>query len=426
MLYKVIGGLVAVLVLAVGIWVGAYLWQAAQEGKGTSAQIGPAVQVGGGDAGGGTAARARQDTAQPPSANVPPDELVVPGELLVADPPRGFAGVAEQMGFSVIEVVRLRQLDMEVYRLAIPRGSTVVEARRQLASRFPGVAIDSHRVFETQGLDEYQNQTARPTAGWSAASLACGAGLRIGQIDSPVDLTHPALKGQRIEFRSFNREDRRPGPADHGTAVAAMLVGKPDWGGLLPGAELFAANMFEINETGSVIGSGMGLLKAVDWMIEKQVQVLNMSVAGGDNQVVRKAIDKAREKGLVVVAAAGNWGSETKPAYPAAYRDVIAVTALDRERQPYDKANHGPYIDFAAPGVRIYTAVPNGGRIMSGTSFAVPYVSVLLAMFIEAGAPKSPDTLRELLSRQVIDLGDPGKDDVFGWGIIKLQPKCGQ
>jgi subtilisin family serine protease len=168
----------------------------------------------------------------------------------------------------------------------------------------------------------------------------------------------------------------------------------------------------------------MGLLKAVDWMVEKQVQVVNLSVAGGDNQIVRRAFDTARDKGLIMVAAAGNWGSDARPAYPAAYRDVMAVTALDQQRNPYAKANRGSYIDFAAPGVQIYTAVPRGGRVMSGTSFATPYLAVLLAVQIEAGSPKSPGQLSEILSRQATDLGAPGRDDVFGWGLVNLWPRC--
>lgn len=415
---KIIFALLGILVLAIGVWVGAYYWQSLQQaGIDRGTVIGPSASVtsGEGHAGGG---------GQAGSAAVLPEERVEPGELLVADPPKGFADVAEGMGFSVIGVTTLGQLDMQVYRMAIPRGSSVAEARRTLSARFPGIAIDAHQIYEAQSVDEYRQETARPSAGWPLSSVGCGAGIRLGQIDSSVDLTHPALQDRRIEYHSFNRPDRRPGPADHGTAVAAMLVGLPEWGGLLPGAELIAANMFEYNEQGSVVGSGLGLLEAVDWMIEKQVQVVNLSVAGGDNKVVRKAFSKADAKGLILVAAAGNWGSATRPAYPAAYTDVIAVTAMDRHREPYKKANQGSYIDFVAPGVRIYTAVPQGGRIMSGTSFATPYLTVLIAMYLEAGAPRSPTTLRELLSKQTEDLGTPGKDDVYGWGFVKLRPKC--
>lgn len=422
---KVIVGLVVTLVLVLVTWFVVAILQSRRDAMDVATQVGPRGQI--------TAREAPpadgQDTQSPRSDgrlldNLPPDQLIEPNQLLVADPPRGFAAVVGQMGFSVVEVVRLEQLGMEILRLNIPGGSTVPAARQQLAARFPGLLIDSHQIYQSQAMSEYASQLARPIAGWPPSSDTCGAGIRMGQIDTAVDTSHPALQGQRIEFRSFHNASRRPGPADHGTAIASMLVGKAAWGGLLPGAELMAANMFEVNETGQVVGSGMGLLKAVDWMVEKQVQVVNLSVAGGDNQIVRRAFDTAREKGLVMVAAAGNWGSDAKPAYPAAYRDVVAVTALDRQRNPYEKANHGSYIDFAAPGVQIYTAVPRGGRVMSGTSFATPYLAVLLAVQIEAGAPKSASQLSDILSRQATDLGAPGRDDVFGWGLVNLWPRC--
>jgi len=414
---KLIISLLGVLAIATSAWLGVYLWRSFQASEKDQAETSADIEL---------PDRASSGSEIKPQAVVPefPDELVEPGELLVADPPKGFIDGAKRMGFEVLEVVQLRQLEMEIYRVGTPKGMKVSEARKKLASRFPGIAIDSHRRFEAQGLKENRKKTARPMAGWPKATESCGAGMRIGQIDSPVDTSHPALKGQRIEFRSFHKKTRKPGPADHGTAVAAMLIGKSNWGGLLPGAELIAANMFEVNEAGKVIGSGMGLLRAIDWMAQKKVQVVNMSVAGGDNKVVRKAFKAARKKGLVLVAAAGNWGSAKRPAYPAAYGDVIAVTALDKKREIYKKANSGAYIDFAAPGVRIYTAVPRGGRVQSGTSFATPFITVLLAMSIEAGAPSKPSDLRKMLAGRVLDLGNPGRDDVFGFGIVKLRPKC--
>lgn len=425
---KVIVGLVLALVLLVALWLGVALMPTAWRAADDRGHLGPRGQMtdlaASGDATGKPTGTAAGRSEPPIFASLPPDQQAEPDELLVADPPRDFAVVASQMGFSVVEVVRLEQLGMEVMRLAVPTGTAVPTARQQLTARFPGLLVDVHQIYQTQGARDHRPQMARPIAGWPTSSDACGTGIRIGQIDTPVDVSHPALDGRLVEFRSFHNENRRPGPADHGTAIAGMLVGRAEWGGLLPGAELKAANMFEVDETGNVVGSGLGLLKAVDWLAEKRVQVVNLSVAGGDNQIVRKAFDKALEQGLILVAAAGNWGANGKPAYPAAYRDVVAVTALDRQRQPYAKANHGSYIDFAAPGVGIYTPVPRGGRVMSGTSFATPYITVLLAAQIEAGAPKVASRLSEMLSRRATDLGDPGRDDVFGWGLVHLWPRC--
>lgn len=434
---KFIGVLVAILVVAVGVWLGILLLKASRESDTTAApvvraELSDRARTGNTTAPGATGSgEARENelnggsrSGGDPATENPPYDLTEPGELLVANPPSGFATAATQMGFTILEVVDLRQIEMEVYRIAPPRNVETTEAQRRLAARFPGIAVDTHRLYQAQALWEYHDQTARPLAGWPESTEACGVGVRIGQIDSSVDTEHPALRGQRVEFRSFHKKNRRPGPADHGTAIASILVGKPAWGGLLPGAELVAANIFEFNRAGKVIASGLGLLKAVDWMVEKRVQVVNLSIAGGDNRVVRQAFDKARAKGLVLVAAAGNWGSETRPAYPAAYRDVIAVTAFDSRHRIYKKANRGAYIDFAAPGVRIYTAVSRGGRVMSGTSFATPFLTVLLAVQIEAGVPRQPSTLRGILAKRVLDLGEPGKDKIFGWGEVKLHPKC--
>jgi len=92
-------------------------------------------------------------------------------------------------------------------------------------------------------------------------------------IDSPVDVNHSALKGQKVKFKSFHNAERKPGSANRGTAVTAMLVGKPakeGFGGILPEATLFAANMFEINDRGKTIGNAMGLLKSLDWLATKK------------------------------------------------------------------------------------------------------------------------------------------------------------
>ena len=367
-----------------------------------------------------------------PSIDIPttdvgfaPDRAYEGGEIIVANPPKNFSASVGALGFSILESVRLEALEFDIYRLRVPRTMSVPEARKVLRTKYPGVSIDANHLFEAQGVEDYPKNTPRALIGWRPATPGCGGGIRIGMIDASVDVKHPALKGQRIEFRSFHKAGRRPGPAEHGTAVAGILVGKPKWGGLLPGAELMAANMFEVNESGRVVGNGIALLKAINWLSQKRVQVINLSVAGADNKVVRKALQRSKKKGMVLVAAAGNWQKKgNKPAYPAAYNDVLAVTAFGSDRLIYSQANTGKYIDFAAPGVKVYTAVPGGGRIQSGTSFASPFISVLLALQLERGAAKKSSVLRDFLRGHALDLGRKGQDEVFGYGFVNLQPKC--
>ena len=361
-------------------------------------------------------------------AEFSPENLYEEGEVVVLDPPKAFRAKASQLGFSVVETVELEELSLLLYRLRIPPGSTVPQARRLLRGRFPGLTMDANHLFETQeaktSSQPHFKAHVRSLVGWNNYPDGCGKGIRLGMIDAGVDVKHSALTGQKVEFRSFHKKGRKPGPADHGTAVATIIVGKPEWGGLLPGAELKAANMFEVNESGRIVGNSVALLKAINWMAKTKVAVVNLSIAGTDNSVVRVAFNKARQKGLVMVAAAGNWGSGSKPAYPAAYEHVVAVTAFNDRKLIYTRANTGKYIDFAAPGVHIWTAVPGGGRFQSGTSFASPYIAVLMALEIAKGGGKSLNSLRGIMQRNIVDMGAPGKDQVFGWGFVHKAAKC--
>ncbi len=341
-------------------------------------------------------------------------------QLLVANPPPGFPAASAGLGYQVIEQSQMEGLGLTVAVVKIPRGKTVPQAVQELSRRFPGALVDANHTFETQARGTH----ARGAMGWRNAKASCGRGVRLGMIDSGVDGNHAALKGQNVRFRSFHSKGQKPGPRVHGTAVASMLVGKPRWGGLLPGAELFAASMFETKKNGKKAGTGRGLLKSLNWLAKSKVHAVNLSVAGTDNKVLRFAFDKAQKRGVVLVAAAGNWGRSDKPAYPAAYKHVVAVTAVNAKKLIYSHANSGKYIDFAAPGVRIFTAIPGGTKVMSGTSFASPYIAALLASEIAYKGRRKTSTLRSALQRKSVDLGKKGRDDVFGYGFVGIQPKC--
>ena len=358
--------------------------------------------------------------------NDDPANRFEPNELLVANAPEGFAADARRLGFRIIERVPLRALDMDLLRLSLPGRLTPEEALEVLRSNFPSLLTDVNTIFEP-GAANRPASLAREIAGWSPASASCGEGIRIGIIDGVVDVDHPALKGQRVEFQSFIKERSRPGAASHGTAIATMMVGVPadkGWGGLLPGAQLFAGNMFEARGRESV-GNTVAMLRALEWLIEKKVHVVNLSIAGGDNTLMRLAFKKARLAGIVAVAAAGNWGSADKPAFPAALEETVAVTAVNKDMLIYKHANRGGYVDFSAPGVRVWTAFSGGGKFQSGTSFATPFIATVIAVAVARGVPPDAKELRRLLRRKVFDLGAPGRDDVFGFGIVVGEPRCG-
>ena len=104
----------------------------------------------------------------------------------------------------------------------------------------------------------------------------------------------------------------------------------------------------------------ISLLKALEWMKANDVKLINMSFAGPRDELVKDEIEELSSKGITFVAAAGNEGPAAEPAYPAAYPQVIAVTAVTKDLHNYRYANRGDHIDVAAPGVDIWTAVPGG------------------------------------------------------------------
>ncbi len=375
--------------------------------------------------------RAASDSAPVPRPRPDAPPPYEPRDVLVANAPDSVRAQLASMGYRVVETLTLRHLDLRVYRVRLPADVDVPAGIAKLRARFPQLIVDAdHRYAPSRGGGGHglAASSARAVIGWTDLPDDCGVGVRLGMIDAGVDLGHAALRGASIDYRTFNRIGREPGPAEHGTAVAALLVGQPaagrGWGGLMPGAALYAANIFEVAEHGGAVATARGLLGAVDWLTGVGVHSLNLSIAGPDNEIVQRAVGRATRRGLVTVAAAGNWGSATRPAYPAAYPDVIAVTAVAADRRIYSHANRGDWIDFAAPGVRLWTAVPGGGRYQSGTSFASPYVAVRVAAAIAAGHGGDSEAFRRHLREGALDLGRPGRDDVFGWGLIIAPPRC--
>jgi subtilisin family serine protease len=129
-------------------------------------------------------------------------------------------------------------------------------------------------------------------------------------------------------------------------------------------------------------------------------------------------------QGHILVAAAGNGGPGAPPVYPAAYPGVIAVTALDGRLKPFRRANRGDYVQFAAPGVDLVVADTRGRQNrQSGTSLAAPFVTAFLAAEAEQGTDGSTTPL-DALRAKARDLGMPGRDPVFGWGLVQAPTIC--
>ena len=122
--------------------------------------------------------------------------------------------------------------------------------------------------------------------------------------------------------------------------------------------------------------------------------------------------------GAVIVAAVGNDGQE-KTRFPAAFEEVIAVTATDARDRLYTQANRGSFVGVAAPGVDSVTTGPgNSIQSLSGTSMAAAYVSGVAALLLERDPTLKPAEVRALIEASTIDLGAPGRDNEYGSGRV--------
>ncbi|MHA1564642.1 MAG: S8 family serine peptidase [Alphaproteobacteria bacterium] len=334
--------------------------------------------------------------------------------------------ILSQAGFGIAEYSWLSGMDRPLLRVTPPTSLDKKSIPRELRRALPGALIAANRPVSMasvsglpwQGAGLAVENVSPPRVG----SQVCGDGVRLGMIDTRVDPGHETLRSQNIIRRSFLDEDAVPAPADHGTAIASLLVGDPreSLGGLLPGATLYVAEVFKRREDGSLAAELYGVLQALDWLIDARVSVVNMSFETGENPVLSLILSKAVNEGLVLVAAAGNGGPDAAPAYPAAHAQVLAVTAVDRQAHAYRYANHGDYIDFSALGVGVRTASADGFQVQSGTSFAVPAITAAVAELIRRGLAPDPVLIRETLREVVQDVGAPGRDDVFGWGVLNV------
>ncbi|RLG26751.1 subtilisin [Methanosarcinales archaeon] len=262
-----------------------------------------------------------------------------------------------------------------------------------------------------------------------------GDGIKIAILDTGIDYTHPDLannvKGgvSFVDYTTDYMDDN-----GHGTYCAGIAAAEDnDIGviGVAPKAHLYAVKVLDSNGIGYV----SALTKAVEWSRDNDMDVISMSLCTiSDSISLHLACNQAQELGTVVVAASGNDNSWVK--YPAKYGSVIAVGATDNNNEKAGFSNFGPELELAAPGVGIYsTSLGGGSTTKSGTSAACPHVSGAAALVFASDIDTAYDMdgdgiwdateIRKKLQDTARDLGDPGRDDYYGYGLVDAyKPIC--
>lgn len=238
-----------------------------------------------------------------------------------------------------------------------------------------------------------------------------GSGILVAVLDSGLE-AHRVFNDRSPELLDLSEVGMAGEGAGHGTAVASIIGGSE---GIAPNADLFAVRVLDEAGAGNSFVVAEGILEAVD----AGARVINLSMGVyQDSRVLREAVRYARSNEVLVVASAGNDAQDRLP-YPAAYGDVLSVTAVDAGGGHALFPNRSERIDFAAPGVGISAARgENGSELFSGTSAAAPFVSGTLASLLSEETGRSADEAVELMRRHLNEAGAPGPDPLFGEGVV--------
>ncbi|MCB2065717.1 MAG: S8 family serine peptidase [Erythrobacter sp.] len=315
------------------------------------------------------------------------------GEIVLLDATPAQREAAQAQGYSVIEQGQLGSLGMSFTRLAVPRGTDLGEAQRELAALLPDATMAPDNLYFASGSAMPAPQ--QRTVGFSAAAGTAAAA--VGMIDSAPGQAVPVTR-----TRGF--ASGAGAASDHGAAVASLLRGA----GV---SRIMAADVYGTERAG---GNALAIARALDWLVSEDVGVITISLVGPDNPVLARAIASARTRGAVIVSAVGNDGPAAPPAYPASYAGVVAVTAVDRRERALLEAGRALHLDYAAPGADI-AGLDRRGRSqrLRGTSFATPLVAARIARALGNG-----QQWRATLDGEAHDLGERGPDDTYGRGLV--------
>ncbi len=275
-------------------------------------------------------------------------------------------------------------------------------------------------VFEAQPPSSAETVPAGVRQIKAPAAWDCSRGkaIKVAVLDTGIDATHPDLVAHYRGGISFVDDETSPMDFNgHGTHCAGTIGAAINGSGVVgvaPAAYLYAVKIL------SRVGEGQWswLIAGLDWCIQHGVRICSMSLGGASAPVALQTMcDLAWSRGLLLVAAAGNNGGAV--GVPAKYDSVIAVSAIDSVNVIAGFSSRGREVELCAPGVDVLSTLPGGGHSrMSGTSMACPHVSGAAALAWGAHRYADNITIRRLLATTADNLGNPGRDSLYGFGRV--------
>lgn len=316
-----------------------------------------------------------------------------------------------------------------------PRVEVVATANRAEAVAAVDRLQDQERVASIAIDTRVHLDADYTSAQWGLSSLGApgvwdgseGAGVVVAVVDTGVQGSHPDLTGRVLLGARFvdatggSSGDGRLDDNGHGTHVAGIVAADRDADlatGIAPQSQVLPVKVLDSSGSGWSSDVAAGII----WAADHGADMINMSLGGDDSGVMRSAVEYAAGHSVAVFAAAGNDGTDDV-SYPAGYPGVVGVGAVDQTRQVAYFSNRGSHVDLAAPGVQIWSSYPTSTVAqLSGTSMATPYAAGSAALVLAVRRGRDPGTrgsdVVASLRSSAIDLGSPGWDSGYGYGLV--------
>lgn len=301
----------------------------------------------------------------------------------------------------------------------------------------PNVLVaDRNSIINTYSLPDdpyvtdgkaWQFQTIGTDKTWDQVSNSETIGVAV--LDTGLNINHPDLIGRTIA--GYDYVTKSPNVIDqdgHGTLVSGFVAATANNGvgisGVAGSANIKIAP-YRVGTKGLTVSNiCAALMDAAD---RSDIKVINMSYGGYEyNNSEAAAIQYAKDRGKVLVAASGNEGEPTDNeagllSYPASYNGVISVAATTHSNNRASFSQYNNMVDLAAPGENVYTTDMTGGYTAdSGTSFSAPIVAGACGVLLAANSSLSAAEVESILEKTALDLGSSGRDDYYGYGLLQL------
>lgn len=247
-----------------------------------------------------------------------------------------------------------------------------------------------------------------------------GKNVKIAVIDSGINKDHPDLESNIVGGISFiENANYWDDDLGHGTSVAGVISALNNGIGVIgvaPESKLYSIKVIDASG-----GKLSNFIQGIQWAIDNDIDIIVMSLGiSVDSPSLKRMVDEAYAQGIILVAASGKEGQLY---YPAKYSSVIAVGSVNENNELTNENGAGEELEFVAPGANIISTSPEGYGSFDGTSMATPHVAGVIALIKEGSPYLSNNEIRARLQRNAIDLGESGKDNYFGYGIVDAYPK---